>query len=47
MTRMRFSHASKKKKDLLLNILTSMTLLAAETANRAVMFMALIMLSTT
>lgn len=46
-TRMRFSHASKKKNDLLLNILTSMTLLAADTASRAVMFIALITLSTT
>lgn len=44
---MRFSRASKKKNDFVLNILTSMTLLAAMTARSAVMFMARIMLSTT
>lgn len=47
ITRIRFSQASKKKNVLVLNIRTSMTELDAMTAMRAVMFIALIMLSTT
>lgn len=44
---MRFSQASKKKNDLVLNMRTSMMMLAAMTARSAVMFIARITLSTT
>lgn len=44
---MMFSQASKKKNELVLNVLTSMTELAPITASREVMFITLMMLRTT